>query len=759
MKNCRLIGILTWILLLLSSSFSHVCGQGNRIEYNGKDVFLSGANISWVNYASDIGDPDTPPDTAFFRQMFRDMHDHGANSMRFWIHINGKTTPQFTGNLVTGPGERAIKDLKTICDLAFSNDIGLILCLWSFDMQRIKDTGLPQEHLDRNEYILTTEEGLDSYIDNALIPMVDSLEDHPGIIAWEIFNEPEGMTEVGAWDITQHVTQLDVQKFINKCAGAIHRTDPGAKVSNGAWSFIAASDVEGGTNYYTDERLIAAGGDSDGFLDFYMVHYYDWDDTSPFLKPYSYWELDKPLVVAEFYPDCQNCGEGSSYENLYLNAYAGSLGWQYIDDSRDEILKQTQLLFDQYPEDIVPDDPHLGYPPSVYIKSPLNLTEYLLGEDVLIEVHSQKYNGLVRKVEFYEGDQLLGEDEAEPYSFLWENPGEGRYALSARSIDDEGLEGTSSVTRITVGDPPDYIYEAEEAVLLGGSNLRTDSEASGGVYVFMEENNGGSSIEWLIPNCPLDSIYSLKIGYRTPFGYKEQDLYVNDQLFLANLGFEGSDVISWFEDSVIVALNAGENKIKIVSGWGFMDFDYLRTPFSKQPFIAIESFEIVSESGLDYIDEKDGFLRLSVEIQPDNATDKTVSWSSSDNALAMVNQNGFVRARGDGVVTITAVSVADPSVTDHLELTISGQSVGINPGNFDSDFSYYPNPVIDKLHLEGLGKNIEIALYTLSGKKVRHKRSQSPTMSLDVSDLPKGIYLLQLAELNGMTRVLKIAKM
>jgi len=272
--NCQLLGIRTWILLLLSFCLSFANGQENRIEYNGKDIFLSGANISWVNYASDVGDPDTPPDTAFFRQMFREMHDHGANSMRFWIHINGKTTPQFSGNLVTGPGERAIQDLETICDLAFSNDIGLILCLWSFDMQRIKDTGLPQEHLDRNKHILTTEEGLNSYVDNALIPMVDSLENHPGIIAWEIFNEPEGMTEVGAWDITQHVSQLDVQKFINKCAGAIHRTDPGAKVSNGAWSFIAASDVEGGTNYYTDERLIAAGGDSDGFLDFYMVHYY-----------------------------------------------------------------------------------------------------------------------------------------------------------------------------------------------------------------------------------------------------------------------------------------------------------------------------------------------------------------------------------------------------------------------------------------------------------------------------------------------------
>jgi len=748
----------TWILSLLILCLGHVYGQGNRIEYNGKNIFLSGANVSWVNYGRDIGDPDTPPDTAFFRRMFREMHDHGANSMRFWIHIDGSATPEFTGNLVTGPGERTIEDLKTICDLAFSNDIGLILCLWSFDMQRIMDTGLPREHLDRNRHILTTEEGLNSYIDNALIPMVDSLEDHPGIIAWEIFNEPEGMTEVGAWDITQQVTQLDVQKFINQCAGAIHRTDPGAKVSNGAWSFYAASDVEGGTNYYNDERLIAAGGDSDGFLDFYMVHYYDWDDTSPFLKPYSYWELDKPLVVAEFYPDCKNCGEGPSYENLYLNAYAGSLGWQYIDDSRVEILMQTQLLFDQYPEDIAPEDPHLSYPPSVYIESPLDLAAFPAGEDILIEVRSEKYNGLIQKVEFYEGGNLLGEDEDEPYSFLWENPGEGRYVLSSRSIDDEGLEGTSSVINVTVGTPPEYIYEAEEAVLKGGASARTDPTASGGACVSMKENNGGSSIEWLISDCPLDSTYCLQIGYRTPYGYKEQDLYVNEQLVLASHSFEGSDVVSWFEDSLEVAMKAGENKIKIVSGWGYMDFDYLRMPFSKLPFIAVESIEIVSESGLDYIDEKDGSLQLSIEIQPENVTDKTVSWNSSDTSVAMVSQDGFVRAQGDGTVTITAASSADPTVKDHFELTISGQSVGITSGGSDSDFGYYPNPVIDLIHVTGLKENTEMKLFTFSGKKIWNRRPQSSELSIDLSDLPKGFYFLMLEDANGLPRMLKITK-
>ena len=142
--------------------------------------------------------------------------------------------------MVTGPGEETIEDLTAILDLAQKYDVRLILCLWSFDMLRISNGATIT---DRNFALLTDERRLRSYVDHALVPMVTALRGHPGILAWEIFNEPEGMSEEFGWEFNRHVPMSAIQRFINRTAGAIKRTDPGALVTNGSWSFRAASDV------------------------------------------------------------------------------------------------------------------------------------------------------------------------------------------------------------------------------------------------------------------------------------------------------------------------------------------------------------------------------------------------------------------------------------------------------------------------------------------------------------------------------------
>jgi hypothetical protein len=381
----------------------------SRIEFNNRDLFLSGSNVAWVSFAGDIG----PGTTNFtrFGEIFAELKNDGGNSFRLWLHTDGTQTPQFNANgLVIGPGANAIEDLEQILDLAWQNEIGLLLCLWSHDMM---NTRYSSQILDRNEMLLTDTSAMRVYINNALIPMVEAVQGHPALIAWEIFNEPEGFTEIGNWGSTRHVTEYDVQRFVNLTAGAIHRTDPLAQVTNGTWGLQALTDIPTAVlakgdflssltdeqkrimekqvkakygrelsaeqiieefypanvnnyNYYSDERLIEAGGDPDGTLDFYTVHYYSWAGTqlSPFHHPYSFWNLNKPLAIAEFYmQDAFDVRYKDFYPRLYNTGYAGAMSWQWWgdteanDDAKNNNHARTtaalQYMFNNYPNDIV----------------------------------------------------------------------------------------------------------------------------------------------------------------------------------------------------------------------------------------------------------------------------------------------------------------------------------------------------------------------------------------------------------------------
>ena len=266
----RLILLAAALLALLAAPPASAQG---RVRFNGQDLWLSGGNVAWVNFGGDVGPGTT--NLARFEEIFQQLHASGGNSMRLWLHTTGDSSPAYSATqvgAVTGPGAGTIADIDAILDLAAENEVGLVLCLWSFDMLQ---SGRSATKLAQNRALLQSAALTQTYIDNALVPMVQALAGHPGLLAWEIFNEPEGMTTQFGWTPTR-VGMADIQRFVNQTTGAIHRAAPGTLVTNGSWSFRASSDVVPGTNnrnYYTDARLVAAGGDPDGTLDFYSVHY------------------------------------------------------------------------------------------------------------------------------------------------------------------------------------------------------------------------------------------------------------------------------------------------------------------------------------------------------------------------------------------------------------------------------------------------------------------------------------------------------
>ena len=71
-------------------------------------------------------------------------------------------------------------------------------------------------------------------------------------------------------------------------------------------------------------------------------------------------------------------------------------------------------------------------------------------------------------------------------------------------------------------------------------------------------------------------------------------------------------------------------------------------------------------------------LQLNAIITPTNATNKTITWSSSNNSIATVNTNGVVKGVKVGIATITAKTSNNKTETCLIRVNIPPKSISLN---------------------------------------------------------------------------------
>ncbi|WP_157280411.1 Ig-like domain-containing protein, partial [Pedobacter borealis] len=91
--------------------------------------------------------------------------------------------------------------------------------------------------------------------------------------------------------------------------------------------------------------------------------------------------------------------------------------------------------------------------PTVAISSPANNAVYIAGANVGLNANAGDTDGTISKVEFYQGSTLLGQSTTAPYSFTWNNPAAGTYALTAKATDNSGGITVSGAVNITINTP------------------------------------------------------------------------------------------------------------------------------------------------------------------------------------------------------------------------------------------------------------------------------------------------------------------
>jgi chitinase len=89
-------------------------------------------------------------------------------------------------------------------------------------------------------------------------------------------------------------------------------------------------------------------------------------------------------------------------------------------------------------------------PPTVSITAPANNASFIAPANITIQATAADADGTVSQVAFYNGSTLLGTDATSPYSYAWNNVGNGSYAITARATDNAGAVTTSGIINITV---------------------------------------------------------------------------------------------------------------------------------------------------------------------------------------------------------------------------------------------------------------------------------------------------------------------
>lgn len=155
---------------------------------------------------------------------------------------------------------------------------------------------------------------------------------------------------------------------------------------------------------------------------------------------------------------------------------------------------------------------------------------------------------------------------------------------------------------------------------------------------------------------------TIQIGQSAMIGSKVAPENANNQ----SLVFTSSDdeILRVYANGKITAKAAGEATITVASAESNQIYDRI---LIKVQEVAIEGIEISNIP--DEICVGD-VHRLEINFTPDNSSNKSIIWKSSDEEVLKVSNNGSLTAKGEGTVTITATSSANPSLSAAVEITV-----------------------------------------------------------------------------------------
>jgi uncharacterized protein YjdB len=155
--------------------------------------------------------------------------------------------------------------------------------------------------------------------------------------------------------------------------------------------------------------------------------------------------------------------------------------------------------------------------------------------------------------------------------------------------------------------------------------------------------------------------------------------------------------------------------------------------------IPVEKISVSTETGLNFIPEDDGTIRLTASVSPEIATVKAVTWSVRNiTGCAKVDQAGLVTAITEGLITVTATANDGTGVQGSIEINIKGKSS-------DPLVAIVAQNEIKIPLVENYVKS-RLSLYDLNGNLIDSMIVDGDLCIFSTGSLRPGIYILMLSD-------------
>jgi len=161
--------------------------------------------------------------------------------------------------------------------------------------------------------------------------------------------------------------------------------------------------------------------------------------------------------------------------------------------------------------------------------------------------------------------------------------------------------------------------------------------------------------------------------------------------------------------------------------------------------IPVLSITIEGEGGSTEITVNGGTLQMYASVLPENATDKTVTWSLVNRTgEATISASGLLQAVSEGTVTVTATANDGSGVEGSIDINIINQSASIENSVHQRIRIYmYPVPADDFINMEfesDLPGKLYFRLVSANGMVLIPKSSFRSAQRINLSTYYKGLY-------------------